>query len=419
MRNHSNIIPNNKRQSASTRVPLQKVEKRSGFPFTDLRQTAVVQRKIQEAARKDPRAAKMELFQKMASHPKKQLSNVSAQPIQRYTVVPADEQDDFYWGGLGADLRVADDGTMAVKDTPGRPQPAGRALQDFFATPEVLQHSASVLEQQQSGFSINQGSQSIMGPEPQAVWANPDTPENLLPTNLLYRAEISNIDLAGTQQQDTDLSKYSFQACSQNFLNTIGVYRTQDVGNGGPQDNDVLTKTCEEDGTSLAIPWEKKLETGMNIIRKMMTGEKDLQKAKVAYDALGETARDFFADIYKVNQYAEPEVGEGFGLFAGGVRKGGTTAHFAPVIAASGGDRVTLENVAGIDHESMGTRFGKISPNWFLRMTGPVKIFPGGIIEDQTFYAEKKRNDSERVNDRGIKEKYYGESPLVVRMGPG
>ena len=109
------------------------------------------------------------------------------------------------------------------------------------------------------------------------------------------------------------------------------------------------------------------------------------------------------------NQYSSPDVGEAYGIF----QVGGTQVHFAPVIAKSGADHVTLENYAGNPGSSpspvtMGTSSRPpVNPNWFFRMLGPVKKHTFKADEDQTFWGEHRR----------IEAANYGTKPLVVTMG--
>ncbi|MBK7457799.1 MAG: hypothetical protein IPJ42_05080 [Betaproteobacteria bacterium] len=49
-------------------------------------------------------------------------TSAPARVAQRYTVVEAGQQKPNYWQGLGAALRVADDGKMAVKHIDGAPR---------------------------------------------------------------------------------------------------------------------------------------------------------------------------------------------------------------------------------------------------------------------------------------------------------
>src|SRR5689334_24393043 len=78
--------------------------------------------------------------------------------VQRYTVVPVAKQKPGYWQGENADLRVADDGKMAVKHHEGTP--SGRANQVFYATPAVITASAQALAQAGSPFTIAAGAKT-------------------------------------------------------------------------------------------------------------------------------------------------------------------------------------------------------------------------------------------------------------------
>ena len=71
--------------------------------------------------------------------------------IQRYKKVPASKN----WGGLGFDLRVSDDGEMAVKDSGVYPEGQGRALQKLWATDRVIADAKQRLNANGSIYDVH------------------------------------------------------------------------------------------------------------------------------------------------------------------------------------------------------------------------------------------------------------------------
>jgi hypothetical protein len=95
---------------------------------------------------------------------------------------------------------------------------------------------------------------------------------------------------------------------------------------------------------------------------KTATTKEDWAEIRKAYDAVAdfllgvhaqqsERERDTISKNAKINEYAQPEVGQGFAISSGGERfKGAATwnFHWAGVVltSANGADSVTLENYA-------------------------------------------------------------------------
>ena len=320
--------------------------------------------------------------------------DVGDRPLQRYTVVPTSKQKPGYWEGEHFPLRVADDGTMAVKHINGAPSNTD-AYQSFYATPGVIQASSQALAVAGSAFTIAQGTDTMVGKAPGTRGA---------PQTTLYKAETSNQDLEPEGRGDQ-----TFNVCSGNLSNFLGILRRLQTGDEGlERRRDLILKlqgTLDHEKRSVVIGHDPGL--AMAEARRISMGKETNSEAREAYNALEESMRKQISVQYGIDEHAVPDVGEGWGIMTGG--KGGGMGHFAPVIAKSGEDRVTLENDVG---QTAGkTRWGSLpgqetNPHWYFRMFGPVKKHWYGK-EDQTFWGEAKKHESGE----------YGDKPLVATLG--
>jgi len=303
--------------------------------------------------------------------------------LQRYVVVPTKKQKAGYWQGENAPLRVSDDGSMAVKHANGTPSDT-KDFQVFYALPAVIQQSATALAQTGSAFTIAPGAGTIVGSAPGRRKA---------PQQTLNKAVISNQDLARIGKSD-----FTFNACSANLNNFLGVLRSEP--NNAlrlEQRRDVVTRlegSLDHDKKSINVGED--LSIAMVEARKVATGS---DASKKAYDGMKESMRKQVAAQYGIDEAALPDVGEGFGIMQSG--KGGKQGmgHFAPVVAKSGGDRVTLENDVSQVQGREKQPNGEINPNWYMRMFGTEK--------KQTFWGEAQKHEQGE----------YGDRPFVATIG--
>lgn len=313
--------------------------------------------------------------------------------VQRYTVVKTRQQRPGYWQGVGAPLRVADDGTMAVKHVDGAPKNSPD-YQVFFATGEIIASSQQALTAVGSAFTIAQGHETLVGRAPG---------DRRAPSRTLHRAVTANTDLARIGK-----GSHTFNVCSANLSNFLGALR------GLPGDDTKLERrrdvelklvgSLDHDRQSVVIGED--LDVAMKEARKIVTGKEENGPARDAYDTLEESMRKQISAQYGIDEGAVTDVGQGFGIIRGGTGGRDGMGHFAPVIAVSGQDRVTLENDV---QQTLGREkhaIGEINPNWYFRMFGPVKKHWYGD-EDQTFWGEAKKHE------RGE----YGDRPLVATLG--
>jgi len=316
-----------------------------------------------------------------------------ARVLQRYTVVEAGQQKPNYWQGLGAALRVADDGKMAVKHIDGTPKDTPD-YQHFYATADIIQGSQQALTATGSAFTIAQGGGTLIGSAPGAKNA---------PSLTLYQAVTANQDLARIGK-----GSHTFNACSANLHNFLGVLRSM-PGNADllERRRDVVLKLEGSlDHAQKSVVTGEQLDVAMIEARRIATGSEGNGEARDRYNTMKESMRKQISAQYGIDESALPEVGQGFGIIRGG--KGGREGmgHFAPVVAVSGQDRVTLENDVGQTEGREKQPVGQINPNWYFRMFGPVKKHWYGN-EDQTFWGEAKKHEKAD----------YGDRPLVATLG--
>ena len=295
-------------------------------------------------------------------------------------------------------MRVSDDGNMAVKHIDGAPSNS-TAYQEFYATPAILQHSSNVLQGIGSAFTIAQGGATLVGTKPNSKW---DKWRKNYKT--LYKADISNQDLARTGRGD-----HSFNACSANTSNFLGVLRSEpgDPNRLEQRRNIILKLEGAIDHANKQINVGEDIGAALVEARKIVTGENTSGEAKTAYNEMWEAMRGWISWRYGVNESAVPDVGEAWAIMQGGTGGRSGMGHFAPVVAKSGSDSVTLENDVSQTAGQVRAQIGDLNPNWYMRMFGPVKRHLFSANEDQTFWGEAKKNESAD----------YGDRPLVGRLG--
>jgi hypothetical protein len=276
---------------------------------------------------------------------------------------------------------------MAVKDTPVTPKGTSD-YQELYASPALIRQIKTNLKNLGSAFKVKQGTETLRGPAPNSWrifrwWKK-----------VLYRVQITNRDIP---------DNCTFEACNANMWHLMGVVRS-----GEGQKRVPYTQFESQVGGQLLIESLEDTGIGMKTVRDQITGLTQGESRK-AYRGLDPEEQEQVSRRYGINQYASPKIGEGLGIFS----TNDSEAHFAGVIAKSGNDIVVLENYAGnpggVEIESVK---GKVNPNWFLRMFGPVKKYWFAENENQTFHGEHVR-----LHEGGQHE--YGGTPIVVRVTSG
>jgi hypothetical protein len=325
------------------------------------------------------------------------LHPASQRVIQSYTRIPKKAQKKNYWKGLKGDLRVSDDGNMAVLDTPENVSLSTK-YQEFYATSELIAEIQLRLWKQSSGYQVERGTKTLRGRAPDGSG-----------DRTLYQVIVKSKDLANQA-----LEMRAPEICNVNMMFLMGAYRRFDEkGNA--------TQRPRKPYTRFASPVNESRDVHIGTGRDTDAGAKSLRAhllgAEPGKIGLGGQYDQFFKDMtdeerrqiaeqYGINQYAAPEIGEGIGIVELG--KGGTHFHFAGVIARSGQDIVTLENYAGNAAYGNGTKLNYRGSNefWFYRMYGPVKQQGA---EDQTFYGQNKG----RMLNNSLE---FGRFPMVIRV---
>lgn len=277
--------------------------------------------------------------------------------LQRYTKVPASAN----WAGLGFDLRVSDDGEMAVKDSGVYPEGQGRALQKLWASDRVIKHAKQRLSANGSIYEVHRGSR-LDGA-----------------ANDLYEVEVEN-KVLGTRGSSVG----TLLNCNNNTGQALGVNDLhEDYGKKpqlavklGPGGQRIRPSAPDQFGND-----------AMAEARAEITGKDDVEKAKKEYGGMKSSKKAERAEQAGVNQAADAHAGEGYGIWAS------YGSHFAPVIAESGGDRVTLEaHFQSKAAQFPGMKPGEAdwnNPEWYFRMYGQARRGKKGkIVEDQSFYGE-------------------------------
>ena len=86
----------------------------------------------------------------------------SSDSVQRYKIVSTNQQNAHNYG-LNIDLRVSDDGKMAVRDTANSTPNGSNQYQQLYLTNEVLQASQQALNALNSGVTLTATGNSISG----------------------------------------------------------------------------------------------------------------------------------------------------------------------------------------------------------------------------------------------------------------
>ena len=84
------------------------------------------------------------------------------------------------------------------------------------------------------------------------------------------------------------------------------------------------------------------------------------EESERLYDELGTENVDKAASELGLNEHADPDIGQAFGIFAGG--ESTFPYHWAGVVAKAGSDSVTLENYAGDDRKGTDCYFALYGP---------------------------------------------------------
>ncbi len=308
-----------------------------------------------------------------------------ATQIQRYAKIPVKKQKDGNWQGLGVALRVSDDGKMATPDSE-----VFQGSKNLYATTDVITDAHNKLSNLTTRYDVEQGNNTLQGIKPDESGKN-------AVVRTLY--QIVPVD---TTKQDIDPTKRgeaikTLEACSAHGLDFMNVKaglpgkmgKTRKARIDVGSDNSVVNI-----GNSSA---ESDMEGRDKIVLAIARMELKLQddapnpamsEARKIYNKLSEKKRSEYAQIFGINQFASPEVGDGIeAIRTGGTKDDGFPMHFAPVIAKTGEDYATLENYAKNNDQRKNGDTQDASNDWYFRMYGPYKEKFFGD-DDQSYYGE-------------------------------
>ena len=291
--------------------------------------------------------------------------------MQPYKVVTAASQTPQNYG-LNYDLRVSNDGKMAVKDTANATPNGSNQYQELYLAPSVFNTSQQALIAAGSGVTLTQTATTIRGKPPGHAFKQ-------------------TLHLIAIQYTDT-ANNASYSGCNANAWNVMGTLRnaqpTATAAHGVFKSN--------VGGTRLVAsqPHDGDAYKG---VRSAITGQNTSQAAKDDWEQLSASERKKAEKKYGINRYAMPRAGEGISIFNAGNDGNSGMGHHAGVLARSEGDYVTIENYAG---NPGSTLMGGVSinPNWYVRMFGSKT--------GQSFHEFHKTHEAAD----------YGSHPIAVRF---
>lgn len=266
-----------------------------------------------------------------------------------YTIVPIEEQAAMREWEAGLDLRVSDDGWMAVEDDPD-------GSRKFWTSPAKAIESNKVLKATNSSVQLVALGGELTGSAPE------DGEERTL--NPVAVANLKDATIGDPTCIGPD--------CGQVAQSIMGAKSGKEVGavfrkarRGAP-----LLQTSP--GANEPELMEREIETAV-------TGQDDPEFADSVFRLLSTDPekREILDEMVGINEYAQPRTGEAFAIST-------TSAynfHYGAVVMTSGSDRVTLENFVG-----------HMPSDWGFRMYGP------SSKAGQTFHEQNKGFDEEGVD---------------------
>lgn len=295
-----------------------------------------------------------------------------AAPVQRYQVVD----------GGGDDVRVSDDGKMAVL------QESGIGGQTAYATPSLIKDAAQKLKAATSVITLTSGGLSWISETAEGV----KTPlVDIVPTNTANNTRDTDMQLWAHCGRSAATVSGMDGGTGQGGARTAAKYEKNGETKVGNSDDwmDIQKVAMYIDLFTKERPWwkfwKKSKETNLNVdliaqkmtlykaTKKEWSTEPDEKKreplerqmarlsdemdtlARAEYEKLDADAKDAFDKDAKINAYADPEIGEAFHISTGGPAKqnGKSTwnFHWAGVVMKSAGDTMTLENYSVSDYE--------------------------------------------------------------------
>lgn len=273
-----------------------------------------------------------------------------------YTVIDTAAQTAAEWNA-GADLRVSEDGLMALKDN-------NFGSHDFWAEASKILASDRVLTRAKAGIRLQAAGAALTGSSP--VGGTKRT---------LVKVAAKN-EVTGTQGTAMTLVADCGEAA-----------RTVMGANAADTETRAVYKKARLKGQKGAVPYSTTSAAASDDPNKMedevlkgATGAANTKKARAEYFAMTDAQREAFDKRTGINKYAKPGTGEAYAISTGPVERAQDwNFHWGGVVMTSGSDRVTLENWA---NEAKPTNSA-----WEFQMYG------SAAKAGQTFHEQHKATD--------------------------
>lgn len=287
--------------------------------------------------------------------------------VQAYARVPVAAQKAQKWQA-GRDLRVADDGKVAVADS----------SHDMWATTDIIGQAETALLGLGSPFMLQVGDEVLVGPPPGSQGGGLVRLNKVVPVN--------------TEDGSNGDDMRTIEACSSHGQHMLG----SGLNTGEHSMSRGMAVVTGQGDDETETRYDKRGSVGdartdtmvMGDLRAQVTG-KPRDEAEEAYGKMSAKDKTAKARELGINQFAEPEVGEALAVYAAvdKLKKGSFPMHFAGVVAKSGADYVTLENYAKNSEQRKTGDTMQSSNDWYFKMYGPVTA-----KEDQSFFGELASN---------------------------
>ncbi len=262
---------------------------------------------------------------------------------------------------------------------------------DLFLAAEVLADTNARLAAIGSPLTFRAGTRTLEGRAPGLLGRRTELCEAVPERSRFF---------GGLQGSGAGLT--TLEACSAHGFDVMGVGHAQapnnawiDLGNG--ERMDTVTGKLDNDAKNEIIKRIVRREQRLD-----PNAELDREEAQAVYNQLPESKRRRYAQQFGINQFARPEVGEGIEAIRaqsdtkkqanrdrGATSATGFPMHFAPVVARSGDDYVTMESVATSSDRAVAIA----STTWFYRMYGRARY-----RDDQSYYGQHAAEAS--IGDR-------------------
>lgn len=251
--------------------------------------------------------------------------------VQRYKEIKKSKQSPGNWN-VGSKARVADNG-LAVTSIVN--------AHECWASGNLIKESNRLLKSKNSGIEIKAGGSTVTGKAP--ATGRKRTLKKVVPT---IRASTA---VGGTQDFWAD--------CGRSSREVMGPHGTDTSPRGVFQKGGKLETTPTASSNPANFRDDIFVEAGLG---------SDRASAAAAYRVMSKAQRRKFDRKHKINQYADPGIGEAFVSRRDDVRTSqGFNFHWGGVIMVAGRDKVTLENFY------KGGGYAAKDTDWYFEMYGP------------------------------------------------